>query len=60
MIISKLIKGDTKIELRSGINGSGKTNFHVQTERKCLGKIVYWSEAFDNLQAAENWIKYAV
>lgn len=61
MLISETVKNGTKIELRSGINGSGKNIFSVQTERTgSRGQVISHCEMFSSISEAKNWIKWSI
>lgn len=50
-----------KVELKQGLNGSGKTVWLVQTERKgSKGQTIRHIETFTSKSEAESWIKYAL
>lgn len=61
MLISETVKNGTKIELRSGINGSGKRMYSVQTERiGTEGQVIKHCESFSCILEAKNWIKWII
>ena len=50
-----------KVELKEGINGSGKTVWLVQIERKgSKGQTIRHIETFATKEEAECWIKYSL
>ena len=61
MLISETIKNETRIELRSGVRGDGRTIYIVQTERKGeQGQTILHQERFSCILEAKNWIKWAI
>ena len=59
MLISETTKNGTKVELRSGIRGDGRTIYVVQTERiGSEGQTILHQENFLCILEAKNWIKW--
>jgi hypothetical protein len=59
MLISETTKNGTKIELRTGISGNGRTIYVVQTERKGEeGQTILHQERFHCILEAKNWIRW--
>ena len=61
MLISENTKNGTKVELRSGIRGDGRTIYVVQTERVgSQGQMICHQETFLCILEAKNWIKWMI
>ena len=61
MLISETTKNGTKVELRRGTRGDGRTIYVVQTERVgSQGQTICHQEKFLCILEAKNWIKWIV
>ena len=61
MLISETTKNGVKVELRSGITGSGNRMYSVQTERiGSEGQLIRHCESFSCILEAKNWIKWVI
>jgi len=49
-----------ELEVREGLNGSGKKIFVLQGWRQGASKKIVISESFETMAELESWVKYAL